>query len=753
MSLLIEDDTLVHAIATTLLHTLWQGVLIAGVLAVLLRAMRNAPANVRYLVSCGAMMILVASALATFAVLAQPAQTEFVPTPHVTRSLNEALTTLLLDEPVPFSMSRPEFDPFRYLVTAWLVGVSILALWHAGGWIIVLRLRRGRTLDALQPLVERLSLRMSVRRAVRVIESVAAEVPAVIGVLRPVIVVPVAMLSELSPLHVEAILAHELAHVRRHDYLINLLQCAAETLLFYHPATWWISSRIRCERENCADDLAASVCGDRRGYAAALAALEAARPISHPWHLAPAATHGDLLDRVRRVLRLPPAPRRVRPVRSLVTAAVALTCILVPLGYAAQDKPATAAVIATPATTTSSATRPADLRITTEPSAPGKQFLEIVIARSGLHHANKFIGIDDLKSRVAALPEADRRRTVLVVKADTPDVTVDHYFRHLGDLHRLVAEQKLAYLSQAGIVEPARPTATEKAAAAKSLEASRQAARDRLEQARARFGESDPRTRDAALLLEQVERRINFDREFNDQLSTTRPTRVDSPATAPASAGKPDPQLLMLLDQQFQMQLTLEQVGAAAGADQPVVKNIRQQLARMAERIAQRRAEIRADDASRPPGAPAADDITSAAALIEQLARLDAAGHAARNRLTQLRGRLGSNHPDVKQTVAVLESIESKADQARDGLAIREAKTVSPDDPTLREYLRTLGDMEFNLRRLAGNVGSKSRIYLDAEQDIALQRRRIAEYMESGRRANGNPVAATSPATASATSR
>ena len=88
---------------------------------------------------------------------------------------------------------------------------------------------------------------------------------------------PASALAGLSPQQLEAILAHELAHIRRHDYLVNLLQTLVETLLFYHPAVWWLSRRIRIERENCCDDLAVSLCGDPVAYAKALADLEELR--------------------------------------------------------------------------------------------------------------------------------------------------------------------------------------------------------------------------------------------------------------------------------------------------------------------------------------------------------------------------------------------------------------------------------------------------------------------------------------------
>jgi hypothetical protein len=141
-------------------------------------------------------------------------------------------------------------------------------------------------------------------------------------------------LSGLSPWQLDAILAHELAHVRRHDYLVNLLQAAVETLLFYHPAVWWLSNEVRRERESCCDDLAVELCGDRLAYARALAELEGLR-LSPP-RLALAADGGALMERVRRLVGAP--VRRSR--RSWLVGLLALA--LLPAGLAlsrAQEGP------------------------------------------------------------------------------------------------------------------------------------------------------------------------------------------------------------------------------------------------------------------------------------------------------------------------------------------------------------------------------------------------------------------------------
>ena len=136
--------------------------------------------------------------------------------------------------------------------------------------------------------------------AVQLLESTRVAVPMAVGWLRPAILLPVTALTGLPSDQLEAILAHELAHTRRYDYLVNLIQSAVETLLFYHPAVWWVSGRIRVEREHCCDDQAVAACGDRVLYARALAALEEQR--GSGWRLAPSARDGSLLARVRRLL-------------------------------------------------------------------------------------------------------------------------------------------------------------------------------------------------------------------------------------------------------------------------------------------------------------------------------------------------------------------------------------------------------------------------------------------------------------------
>ena len=195
----------------------------------------------------------------------------------------------------------------------------MIAVWHLGGWWQLGRLRRvgmREAPEAAQQMLSGLLRRFAIRRPVRLLVSARVAVPALIGWLRPVILLPASVLAELPLQHLELILAHELAHLRRCDYLLNLLQTAIETLLFYHPAVWWVSRQIRVERESCCDEQAAAA-GDRLSYARALTALaELCREprLASPG-LALRADGGPFSARTRRVLKRPVRDTAATPAR------------------------------------------------------------------------------------------------------------------------------------------------------------------------------------------------------------------------------------------------------------------------------------------------------------------------------------------------------------------------------------------------------------------------------------------------------
>jgi bla regulator protein blaR1 len=305
-SFLHFDAPLFERLAAALLHFVWQGALVALAYAAADRGLkrRGASSNARYALACAAlaaMMILPAATFVRAARRAPQAQLHaaigeaFAAAPAVAPDANTAAAGATSRVAVPPAWRE-------WLLGIWLAGVAALSLRFIAGCAGVARLARrvSEETDAtVSAAFSRLRRRLGVSASVRLMRSAAIEVPAAFGVLKPIVLLPVAALTGLDARQVEALLAHELAHVKRHDYLVNLVQSVTETLLFYHPAVWWVSGRVRVERENACDDLAVAVTGDARMYARALVGLEELRAGSR--RLAVAATGGKLRGRVARL--------------------------------------------------------------------------------------------------------------------------------------------------------------------------------------------------------------------------------------------------------------------------------------------------------------------------------------------------------------------------------------------------------------------------------------------------------------------
>jgi beta-lactamase regulating signal transducer with metallopeptidase domain len=321
-----------QAVGWALLQFVWQGTAVGVLTALALLALRRSASDVRYVVSAIGLALMLTlpvvsgvqklqalrvEASAAAVVPAAPGLRTLAQSPEFDRSAGARPGAAGRETAGPGSASAASrvIASMRIerllptLILIWIAGVSMLSLRLLTGWIWVQRLRaRGNAPagEAWQQMATRLSRRLHISRAITLLESTLVDVPTVIGWLKPVVLLPASAVAALSPQQLEAILAHELAHIRRHDYLVNLLQTLVETLLFYHPAVWWLSRRIRIERENCCDDLAVSLCGDPVAYASALADLESLRSETAPTHhIAMAATGGSLLHRIRRLLGAP----------------------------------------------------------------------------------------------------------------------------------------------------------------------------------------------------------------------------------------------------------------------------------------------------------------------------------------------------------------------------------------------------------------------------------------------------------------
>ncbi len=313
-----------EAIGWALFHFLWEGAAIALLLAILLVVFRGSRA--RYAAACAALLAMLAAFGVTLAIKL-PAN----PTAVAIHIPAGKLPPRPADSP---ALGVPIINPampYSWAVPLWLAGVALLSLHRLAGFAGAYRLRRAGVCLAPAPWPDRLrelASQLGVGGAVQLLESCLTEVPVTAGYLRPAILLPVGMLAGLPTEQVEYILIHELAHIARRDYLVNVLQSLVEALLFYHPAVWWVSGVIRAEREHCCDDAVVALAGDARGYAAALVKLEQGRALEP----ALAATGGSLSNRVRRLLQSP-APQSV--VAPLAAAAVALAMVGVALAATA----------------------------------------------------------------------------------------------------------------------------------------------------------------------------------------------------------------------------------------------------------------------------------------------------------------------------------------------------------------------------------------------------------------------------------
>ncbi len=347
----IFSQPLSQAVTLALVHFVWQGALIAALLVAVVELLRIRRPQARYACSLVALLLMAACPLGTVAWQGVEGRVQGsgfgVPAGEDRGQTTEdsAAATTHYSPITTHSSILATAQP--YLLTAWLAGVAFFGCRLLGGLVGLRRLRR----DAL-PLVGELGHRVDllgqrlgmkarslVRLSTRVSEAMA------VGLLRPIVLIPAVWVTEMPPDMLEAVIAHELAHLRRQDLWINLLQRVVETLLFYHPAVWWLSRRLRAERELCCDELAVAATGRRLEYVQALEHVARQR-VALVEPLLAAGIRGErnmrLLQRVRNVLGLSAASER-----SLWPAG--LLALLLPLGfwgYTAGLVPTSTAVVA-----------------------------------------------------------------------------------------------------------------------------------------------------------------------------------------------------------------------------------------------------------------------------------------------------------------------------------------------------------------------------------------------------------------------
>ncbi|AKS43305.1 M56 family metallopeptidase [Wenzhouxiangella marina] len=295
----------IESLGLTLLHFVWQGALIGLAYALVLWVVRPSSASARYNLAVGTLLLLGLAPVLTLIHLTLQSGTSET-------AVGAAGAWTLIEVVAGTDGHQAASNWLFWTVAAWLAGVVVLSARLALGWHYIHQLRRSAehaTVAHLQPVLERLCQTMVVRRSVALASSARVRSPVVVGWLKPLILLPPALSARLSIEQLEMILAHELAHIRRHDHLVNLVQTVIETLFFYHPVVALVSRRIRIERENACDDLAVAATRNRLAYVEMLATLEHLRQPGP--RLALGMQDGQILGRIRRLVE------RAQPKRQL----------------------------------------------------------------------------------------------------------------------------------------------------------------------------------------------------------------------------------------------------------------------------------------------------------------------------------------------------------------------------------------------------------------------------------------------------
>lgn len=321
----IVNDNVINALGWTLFHTLWQGFILAFVLGIILFILRYKSSNLRYIISLFSLTLIVGLSIFNFtnnyssksmnkiqgkkselkAANSQEDKTLFIDISNQVSEDNVLRNISGLELKNKLEGISKYFPTIVYL---WLIGIIIFQLKFLISYFYVNRLKRtntGTVSNFWQIRFERIRKKLKLSKAVQFLESNLIKTPMVLGYFKPVILIPTELLTGMPSNQIESVIAHELAHIRRNDYIINVLQTVIETLFFFHPAVWYISAKIRDERENCCDDIAISLHNDSIAYAKALVLIQEFSLNKHYSAVAFSGRKKHLLNRIKRMIMKP----------------------------------------------------------------------------------------------------------------------------------------------------------------------------------------------------------------------------------------------------------------------------------------------------------------------------------------------------------------------------------------------------------------------------------------------------------------
>jgi beta-lactamase regulating signal transducer with metallopeptidase domain len=316
----IISEELTYALGNTLLHSLWQGAAVVLILTTIRLGLRRFSSNSNYLISVTALVLIFCMSVFTFISSFQSKTTlkselyQLSPEETFLSQPSQVTQEKKLDNKANhFQAGINSITNYFYLylpliVTIWLSGLLVQSFRFAGGFLYNQRLKINKTnkvAPAWESRFQALCQKTGISQTVRLLESAIIKIPIVIGHLKPIILLPIGMISQLPQNQVEAILIHELAHIKRKDYLLNLFQSIIDILFFYHPAVKWISAIVSEERENCCDDIAINISGDKLNFAKALVNIQSSQFNSHNYVIAAVGKRRQLFQRISRLFSHP----------------------------------------------------------------------------------------------------------------------------------------------------------------------------------------------------------------------------------------------------------------------------------------------------------------------------------------------------------------------------------------------------------------------------------------------------------------
>lgn len=309
--IIYKNESIITALGWTLLHSIWQIAFVALFLLLFLRSNKSS-ASLRYNVLATTILLIPVLSALTFSFYFENSKnvipTDFLYLPLTAFDLSQSATVTITEQ-----LTNGVNNYSSIIVTLWFTGILILLLRFVGGLYYTKQLKKSGLITISEDIITTVNnfrILSGISRPVSIFESVLIKVPVAIGYLKPVILLPAGTITGIPPSQLEAILAHEIAHIKRSDYLHNLINSLIEIIFFYHPAIWWISNRLNEERENCCDDIAISITGNSAELAWALAGLS--QNFNHHQHiLAMTGKQNHILERIKRLTGIKKSARKL----------------------------------------------------------------------------------------------------------------------------------------------------------------------------------------------------------------------------------------------------------------------------------------------------------------------------------------------------------------------------------------------------------------------------------------------------------